>query len=94
MYAKSYASPGSDVVWPEESGIEAGYRTQRNCIEGDVWPAGEIDAVSDRYIQFGVTANPGTEMTVDTIGLYIGGSGGSGMIWRVDILWKIILPIR
>ncbi len=84
MYAKSYASPGSDVVWPEESGIEAGYRTQRNCIEGDVWPAGEIDAVSDRYIQFGVTANPGTEMTVDTIGLYIGGSGGSGMIWRVE----------
>ena len=84
MYAKSYASPGSDVVWPEESGIEAGYKTQRNCIEGDVWPAGELDAVSDRYIQFGVRANPGSEMTVDTIGIYIGGSGGSGMIWRVE----------
>lgn len=84
MYAKSYASPGSDATWSENSGIVVGYKTQRNLIEGDVWPDGEIDAVSDRYIQFGVTANLGTKMTVDTIGMYIGGSGGSGMIWRVE----------
>lgn len=84
MYAKSYASPGSDATWPENSGIVVGYKTQRNLIEGDNWPAGEIDAVSDRYIQFGVSTNPGTKLTVDTIGIYIGGSGGSGMIWRVE----------
>ena len=84
MYVSSYASPGSDASWPENSGIVVGYRTQRNLIEGDNWPAGEIDAVSDRYIQFGVSANSGTKLTVDTIGIYIGGSGGSGMIWRVE----------
>ncbi len=85
MYVQKYAAPKNDVtVWPEESGHGASDKTQRNLIEGDVWPGSEIDAVSDRYIQFGVSTNPGTKFTVDSIGLYIGGAGGNGMRWRVE----------
>lgn len=84
MYVQKYAAPNSSTTWPEESGYDTTYKTQRNLLEGDAWPGNEIDAVSDRYIQFGVTANPNTKFTVDTIGIYIGGSGGSGMRWRME----------
>lgn len=85
MYVQKYAAPKNDATtWPEGSGHGASDKTQRNLIEGDEWPGNEIDAVSDRYIQFGVSANPGTKFTVDTIGVYIGGAGGSGMRWRVE----------
>lgn len=85
MYVQKYAAPKNDATtWPENSGHGASDRTQRNLIEGDEWPGNEIDAVSDRYIQFAVAANPGTEFTVDTIGIYIGGAGGNGMRWRVE----------
>lgn len=85
MYVQKYAAPKNDATtWPEGSGHGASDKTQRNLIEGDEWPANEIDAVSDRYIQFGVKANPGTKFTVDSIGMYVGGAGGSGMRWRVE----------
>ena len=85
MYVQKYAAPKNEATtWPEGSGHGASDKTQRNLIEGDEWPGNEIDAVSDRYIQFGVSTNPGTKFTVDTIGMYIGGAGGSGMRWRVE----------
>ena len=85
MYVQKYAAPKNEATtWPENSGHGTSDKTQRNLIEGDEWPGNEIDAVSDRYIQFAVAANPGTEFTVDTIGLYIGGAGGNGMRWRVE----------
>jgi len=82
MYANRYASPGDGTVW-ENDLVVTGTKTQRCIIEGDNWPAGEIDIVHDRYIQFGVTATEGTVFNVDSIGLYIGAAGGSGIRYRV-----------
>lgn len=83
MYAKDYNSINKAAVWPEESGRDASYSTQRNCIEGDSWPAGEIDEVSDRYIQFGATAPANTKISIDRLSLYAAGAGGSGMRCKV-----------
>lgn len=82
MYADRYAKPGSTTIW-EDGKVNPETKTQRNIIEGDDWPAGEIDIVYDRYLQFGVTATKETVFNVDSIGLYIGGSGGNGMLFRV-----------
>lgn len=82
MYANRYASPGTSTIW--ESGLFTdATKTQRCIIAGDAWPAGEIDMVHDRYIQFGVTATEGTVLNVDSIGLYVGGSGGNGIRCRI-----------
>ena len=73
----------SNAIWPD--GLPATERTQRNVIntEGNRWPGGEIDLVTDRYIQFVVKPQSGTVFTVDSVGFYIGASGGSGMGYRV-----------
>lgn len=83
MYAKDYNNINSAAIWPEESGYTATRKTQRNCIEGNEWPAGEIDEVSDRYIQFGATAPDGITLSIDNISLYAAGAGGSGMRCKV-----------
>ena len=83
IYAKNYASI---ATWP--AGI-TGVNTQRNSISAtannliDTWPAGEIDINTSRYIQFAVKPNPGTSLTVDSIGFYGGAAGGSGLKFRV-----------
>jgi lysophospholipase L1-like esterase len=85
MYAQSYAAPnGTSTTWPADSGYDTTRKTQRNLIDGGAWPAGEIDEVSTRYIQFGIKANAGTELNIDLISLYIGGAGGSGMRCRIS----------
>lgn len=88
MYVASYAAPAnsgtSTTTWPAESGYDTTRKTQRNLIDGGVWPAGEIDEVSTRYIQFGIKANAGTELNIDLISLYVGGAGGSGMRCRIS----------
>jgi len=85
MYAQNYAAPsGTATVWPSGSGYDTTRKTQRNLLTGDAWPAGEIDEVSTRYIQFGIKANAGTELNIDLISLYIGGAGGSGMRCRIS----------
>ncbi len=82
-YAKNYAAI---ATWP--SGITA-IDVQRNSISAtannviDTWPASEIDINTARYIQFGIKANAGTRVTVDSIGLYAGAAGGSGLKYRV-----------
>jgi lysophospholipase L1-like esterase len=76
-YAKSYATV---ATWP--AGI-TGVTTQRNSLTGDTWPAGEIDINTNRYIQFAVKANAGTTLTIDSIGVYAGAAGGSGLKYRV-----------
>lgn len=83
MYVNRYAQPSSTTTWPAESGY-VDRKTQRNLIDGDTWPAGEIDEVSTRYIQFGISASEGTELNIDDISLYVGGSGGSGMRCRIS----------
>jgi lysophospholipase L1-like esterase len=85
MYVQSYAAPsGTATVWPAGSGYVTTRKTQRNLLTGDAWPAGEIDEVSTRYIQFGIKANAGTELNIDLISLYVGGAGGSGMRCRIS----------
>jgi lysophospholipase L1-like esterase len=83
MYVQRYSNPNANTVWPEGSGFDASRKTQRNLISGDAWPAGEIDEVSTRYIQFGLKANEGTELNIDSIGMYICGCGGNGMRCRI-----------
>lgn len=83
MYVQKYSSINSKAVWPAETHRDASYKTQRNLIEGDIWPAGEIDEVSTRYIQFGMTAPTQTKIDIDKISLFVAGAGGSGMRCKV-----------
>jgi lysophospholipase L1-like esterase len=84
MSVQTYSAPSSTTVWPAESGYTSTRKTQRNDPQGGTWPAGEIDEVDTRYTQFGVTASAGTELNIDKISMYLGGSGGSGMRCRVS----------
>ena len=84
MTVQRYASPNANTIWPEGCGLVNGQKTQRNLIVGEKWPAGEIDEVSTRYIQFGITASEGTVLHIDSIGLYVCGAGGNGMRCRVS----------
>lgn len=83
MYVQRYSNPNANTVWPEETGFETTRKTQRNLIEGDAWPAGEIDEVSTRYIEFGLTAMPETTLKIDEISYYMCGCGGNGMCVHV-----------
>lgn len=83
MYVQAYAVPNANTTWPVGSGYTT-RKTQRNLIDGGVWPAGEIDEVSTRYIQFGISAAQGTELNIDLISMYIGGAGGNGMRCRIS----------
>lgn len=83
MEVQKYSAPNANTTWPVESGFTTERKTQRNLIVGGTWPAGEIDEVSTRYIQFGIQANQATELNIDSIGLYVGGAGGNGMRCRV-----------
>lgn len=93
MYVQRYACPkgGTDAngnyytQYPD--GIPAGEtpdrKTQRNLLKGDNWPDGEIDDNPERYIDFGLKANVGTELKITNISLYVGGAGGNGMMCHV-----------
>lgn len=83
MVLQKYSSINSKAVWPSETGRDASYKTQRNVIEGEEWPAGEIDEVSTRYIQFGMTAPANTKIDIDKISLFVAGAGGSGMRCKI-----------
>ena len=82
MFTDRYAKPGSTTIWADNL-IDGETKTQRNIIEGSIWPSGEIDIVHDRYIQFGVKATKGTVFNIDSIGLYAGGSGSNGIRFKV-----------
>lgn len=83
MYVKNYASI---ATWP--ASVSA-VNVQRNSISAtannaiDAWPAGDIDINTERFIQFAIKANTGTKVTVDSVGLYAGTAGGSGLRYRV-----------
>lgn len=85
MYVNRYAVPGSasDPAQWEGGLIDPSTKVQRCVIEGDAWPEGEIDVNYNRYVEFSVKANEGTVFNVDSIGMYVGGNGGSGMCFRV-----------
>ena len=83
MEVQRYANPNANTTWPEWTGFDASRKTQRNLIEGGNWPAGEIDEVSTRYIEFGITAMPGTTLDIDEISYFMCGCGGNGMCVHV-----------
>lgn len=84
MYVQRYASPNAKTVWPEWTGYDATRKTQRCLIVGDNWPEGEIDEVSTRYIQFGITAAKGTTLKIDNISMFVCGCGGNGMRCHIN----------
>jgi len=86
MYAKGYSVPAKEnVVWPE--GVTPGI-TQRNLIIGDIWPAGEKDIVSSRYVQFGLKPVKGKTITLDSIGLYAGAANGNKLKYKIVMAKK------
>lgn len=83
MYVQKYSAPNSATVWPDWTGYTADRKTQRCLIEGDVWPAGEIDEVSTRYIEFAVQPAKGTTLNIDSISMFVCGCGGNGMCSKI-----------
>lgn len=93
MYVQKYSSPNANTVWPEWTGYDATRKTQRCLIVGDNWPEGEIDEVSTRYIQFGITAAKGTTLKIDNISMFVCGCGGNGMRCHINYSKEPNLPI-
>lgn len=51
-------------------------------IDGSTWPAGEIDEVSTRYIQFQATVPAGKEFNLDKISFNVCGWGGNSVCFH------------
>lgn len=83
MVVQKYSAPNKNTTWPESTGYDATHKTQRNVIEGETWPAGEIDEVSTRYIEFAVQPSKGTTLQVSTMSLLVCGCGGNGMCCKI-----------
>jgi lysophospholipase L1-like esterase len=83
MYVQRYANPNAKTVWPEWTNYDATRKMQRNLLEGDNWPADEIDDNPGRYIQFGIMPNAGNTLKIDSIGLFVCGAGGNGMMCHI-----------
>lgn len=83
MKLQKYSSPNANTTWPEGTGFDATRKTQRNIIEGESWPADEIDEVSTRWIEFAVKPAKGTTFNVNEISLYVCGCGGNGMHCKI-----------
>ena len=83
MELQKYSAPNANTIWPDWTGFEPSRKTQRNLIEGGTWPANEIDEVSTRYIEFGLTAVEGTTLAIDEISWFLCGCGGNGMCVNV-----------
>lgn len=83
MTLQKYSAPNTNTTWPEWTGFDASRKTQRNVIEGESWPAGEIDEVSIRYIEFAVQPAKGTTLKVDSMSMFVCGCGGNGMCCKI-----------
>ena len=83
MTLQKYSAPNTNTTWPEWTGFDASRKTQRNVIEGESWPAGEIDEVSTRYIEFAVQPAKGTTLKVDSMSMFVCGCGGNGMCFKI-----------
>lgn len=83
MILQRYANPNANTTWPEGTGFDASRKTQRNLIEGENWPDGEIDEVSTRYIEFAVKPAKNTTVNINEISMYVCGCGGNGMCCKI-----------
>ncbi|NPD83054.1 hypothetical protein HPS57_13885 [Prevotella sp. PINT] len=82
MYAKDYNTMNAKADWSGTAYEGQNPRVQRNCIEGNNWPAGEEDENTSRYIQFGMTAPADIQIAISKISFYAGGAGGNGMRFK------------
>lgn len=83
MVLQRYSAPNANTTWPSWTDYEASRKTQRNVIEGEKWPGGEMDEVSTRYIDFAVKAMKDTKLNIDKISCFACGCGGNGMCVKV-----------
>lgn len=83
MKLQRYQNPNANTTWPEGTGFDATRKVQRNIIEGEEWPAGEIDEVSTRWIEFAAKPAKGTKLNVNEISMYVCGCGGNGMRCKI-----------
>ncbi len=83
MTLQKYSAPNTNTTWPEWTGFDASRKTQRNVIEDESWPDGEIDEVSTRYIEFAVQPAKGTTLKVDSMSMFVCGCGGNGMCCKI-----------
>lgn len=83
MVMQKYSNPNANTTWPDYTGFTADRKVQRNLIAGEKWPAGEIDEVSTRWIEFAVQPATGTTLNVDSIGMFVCGCGGNGMRCKI-----------
>ena len=83
MKLQRYSAPNSATTWPEWTGYEASRKTQRNVIESEVWPAGEEDEVSTRWIDFAAVCPEGKTLSISSISLFCCGCGGNGMCCKI-----------
>ena len=83
MYVQRYSNPNKATVWPDWTGYDASRKMQRDLLEGDVWPADEIDDNPTRYIEWGITPSDGTELKIDNLSLFVAGCGGNGMCCHI-----------
>ena len=49
-----------------------------------LWPAGEIDEVANRYIEYTIAAEPKKGLVIETITLPVRAKGGSGMNMHIN----------
>ncbi len=83
MFVQRYSAPNANTTWPEWTGFDASRKTQRNLLDGEVWPADEIDDNPGRYIQFGIRPSKGSMLKINHIGLFVCGCGGNGMCCHI-----------
>lgn len=88
LAVKDYATVNASAVWPAESGYDASRKTQRlhpsdAYFDGTYYWPEENDIHWGRYVQFGMEAAVGTQVTVTDISLYAASSGSSDMRWKV-----------
>ncbi|MCD8296882.1 MAG: rhamnogalacturonan acetylesterase [Prevotella sp.] len=86
MEVQSYSS--NSLTWPDDTPDDVTSSSyQRNQLSGQTtsgsWPGGEIDEVVGRFIDFGIKAKESTTLYIDSIGMYVGAAGGSGMACRI-----------
>lgn len=83
MTVQGYAPLKSGATtWPDGATDDTNRKTQRNVVEGGNWKA-EIDDDPERYIDFAVKPNKGTDLKINNISMYVGGAGGNGMMCHI-----------
>jgi lysophospholipase L1-like esterase len=88
LYVNGYVTPKSsttETVWVPSAPSDTVMQklTVLNPTTANEWPA-DPDSDPNRYIQFSVSATAGKTLTIDTISLYAGATGGKDMGFRIQ----------